>query len=206
MRHLAAWSLLSAAVLAGCRANTSLDMYYPPDDEEYEAIGDAPALLMDPAYYEEVKTSELGTEKTRGIAKTVDWIDVSTTIGTTYMNGGIGVESIERGDADNFYSARVLIKNRNVATAKIECKIAFFNAQGDRLIGVDDFTGDKEVWQPVQLEGLGSAKVTNSCRVKGAVSFRLHVRAAGASDDGLPDQGRDKQDESIRRLKELLGE
>ena len=173
------------ALVGGCRRNQD---FYNTYDAEEEAVGDYdPSLMVDAAFYENVTTSELGTELIRGTAKTVDWSFGSIDEGTTYLGGFIKVDKIFRQDADNFFKVSIRLRNTDGSPAKVEWKIALYDAQGTRMAGLSDWVGDKEVWRSASIEPRSSVLINNGSRVKGATVFRLTVRRSGASDDGLPD-------------------
>jgi hypothetical protein len=179
------------ALAGGCRRQNP-DFYNTYDAEE-EAVGEYdPSLMVDPAFYENVKTSELGTELIRGTAKTVDWSFGSIDEGATYLGGFLRVDKVFRQDADDFFKVTIRLRNTDASPAKIEWKIALFDANGTRMSGLTDWVGDKEVWRSASIEPRSSVLVNNGSRIKGATVFRLHVRRAGASDDGMPDAAKEK--------------
>jgi hypothetical protein len=177
MRHLA-WL---AVVAAGCGGGMKV-----PNDPDEPVRSDG-RVDVDPAAYQNVRTSELGTDRTRGIAKTIEWQKSGTELGTTYCGGAVVVEKILRDDADNFYGVRVRLANRQNQAAAFQWRIQFTNLKGEPLIGFNHNEVDEPVWKSVSLAPLGMEVVTDSCRLKGAVAFRLFVRKAGGKEDGLPD-------------------
>lgn len=207
MRQFIVVVALLAAVV-GCRRGYRSDFgdaYEPVEEVAYDYD---PTLMVDPAFYENVKTSELGTDVLRGPAKSVDWAFGSVEEGTTYIGGAIGVEKIHRNDAENFYNVSIRLRNRQATAQKIEWKIALFDGTGARVSGLTDWVGEKEVWHAASLEPHAFVSVSNGARLKGATVFRLHVRRAGASDEGHPEGsgGTDAIKESADALKKMLDE
>jgi uncharacterized protein YcfL len=146
-------------------------------------------LDIDKRIYDHPKTSELGTDRTRPIAKTVDWPAVSTNEGTTYQAGTAVIDKIFRQDADDFYAVGVRIGNRTTQPLKLEYRILFYDKNGARVLSLEtDFRN-------FIVEPRDVTVVSDGCRTKGAVGFRLFVRAAGSKDDGLPDGAVVKKDE-----------
>ena len=191
---IVAGALLAAVV--GCRHNR--DFTY--DTYEYdEPVGAYdPNMMIDPACYENVKTSELGTEM-RGRAKSVDWQYGSIEEGMTYVGGTILVDKVLRNDADNLFDVTIRLRNTDANPSKVEWKIALYSSDGTRIAGLTDWTGDKEVWHNCSIDARGFASVTNGARVKGATIFRLQVRRSGANDEGNPEKGKDRSFDDIRK-------
>lgn len=172
MRHYA-WVVVAAA-LAGCGGGGT---DYAPEpvtsyDTEFEVDADV---------YAHPRTSELGTDRTRGVAKTIEWQKAGTEIGTAYCAGAVVVDHILRHDAQNFYGVTVRVKNTRNEAQRLQWRILFYSLHGETLLGFN------EDWKSIVLDPLGHESVTDSCRLKGATAFRLFLRAGGASDEGLPD-------------------
>jgi len=184
MRHLA-WALMAVACATpGCGRRSIGDV----PDEPRDPYGSTDTeFTVDPSIYENPRTSELGTERTRGIAKTIEWQKSGTELGTTYCGGVAVVDKVLRDDAENFYSVRVRLENRRNEKHHLQWRIQFYNAKGEPLIGFNHNEVDEPTWKAIVLDPLGFSTVTDSCRLKGAVGFRLFVRKAGSNDVGLPD-------------------
>lgn len=180
MRHLV-WALLPLLVPACGRRHLDI-----PDEPIEPAYSDG-LVDVDPSIYASMKTSELGTERTRGIAKTIEWQKSGTELGTTYCGGAVVVEKVLRDDAENFFGVRVRMENRRNEKHTLQWRLQFYNAKGEPLIGFIHNEVNEPVWKSIVLPPLGFETVTDSCRLKGAVAFRLFVRKGGANDDGLPD-------------------
>ncbi len=193
-------SIVAIAILAaivGCRRKG--DFAYDAYEQYDEPVGDYdPTMMIDPACYDMVKTSELGTEW-RGRAKSVDWQYGSIEEGTTYLGGTLKVDRILRNDADNLFDVSIRLRNTDSNPVKVEWKIALYSSDGTRIAGLTDWIGDKETWHNASIDARGFASVSNGARVKGASVFRLHVRRSGASDEGLPEQGKDRTFDDIRK-------
>lgn len=158
----------------------------PPDEWQEEAGPEGTEVVIDHELLF-IPTSELGTERTRPIAKTIEWVAMGTEQGTTYIGGKVVVDRILRDDADNRYAVRVRLKNTGKEMLKLACLIRFYNRQGGQISGYVGSIGAAERWQGLILEPYGVATLSDFARVTGADGFKLHVRAAGATGDGSPD-------------------
>ncbi|MBI2932265.1 MAG: DUF1425 domain-containing protein [Planctomycetes bacterium] len=169
------WTLI-AVVMAGCGGRRR------PEPYPVEPVRSTNTeFAVDPTVYDEPRTSELGTNRTRGIAKTIEWQEIGTELGTTYCAGAVVVDQILREDAQDFYGVRVRLKNTRSESLTVGYQIRFYSVQGEALIG---FRTD---WRSAVVEPFGYETVTDACRLKGAVGFRLFVRLAGTAEEGLPD-------------------
>jgi len=175
-----------AVAAAGCRAGGE----EPP-----------PPQLVDPAAYEHPHTSELDTHLLRDMAKTIEWQKIGPELGDTYLGGTVAVDRVLRDDAANFYGVRVRLANRKNEPLPIQWRVEFVSAQEETRVGFTVLGPDDEGWRGAVLDPLGTAAVTDTCRVKGAVGFRLFVRAPGSNDAGLPDGFRSGAPEGLERLK-----
>ncbi len=72
------YAFLALLFVAGCG-----ESIHPNDEWQLEAGNEGTTVHIDPALLNN-PTSELGTERTRGIAKTIEWLPISTEEGTTY--------------------------------------------------------------------------------------------------------------------------
>lgn len=158
-------------------------------------------LLVDPTIYDHPHTSELGTHRTRGMSKTIEWQAIGTEEGATYMGGAVGVDRILRHDADNFFGVRVRLAARKNQAIPVEWRVAFYAADGLRLIGFNQLDEKDDGWRRAVLPPFGFAEVTDSCRVKGAIGFRLFVRAPGSKDEGVRDGFSGEAAESLEKLR-----
>src|SRR5437773_9172588 len=100
MRYVLA--LVIAAGIAGC---TSESIRPGPEWRE-EAGPEGTEVNIDPAKLDN-PTSELGTDRVRPIAKTIEWLPIGTEEGATYCDEAVVVERILRDDAENNYAVRV---------------------------------------------------------------------------------------------------
>ena len=157
-----------------------------PDEYPDERVGDeGTEFTVDPRTYD-VSLSELGTERVRPIAKTIEWPGISTEDGTQYHNGTIFVDRITREDADNNYGVRVRLKNTSEHVLKLEYLVRFYNRTGGLLAGWLGHSMQDERWTPFVVEPFNVREVGDFCRVMGAEGFRLFVRGSGSSLDGIP--------------------
>jgi hypothetical protein len=187
MRHFA-W-LLVAAAASGCgRGRSSSYEDYPQEPpSSYDT-----EFTVDPEIYQHPRTSELGTHRTRGIAKTIEWQKMGTELGTSDCSGLIVVDHVLRDDAQNLYGVRVRLKNTKNERSTVQWRIFFYNLQGEPMIGLNHSemtapgTACEPRWKSICVEPLGLETVTDACRVTGAVAFRLFVRTGG-NGEGLPD-------------------
>ena len=178
MRHTL-WALI---LLAGCGG----DSIHPPDEWREEAGPEGTDVNIDPAKLNN-PTSELGTDRVRAIAKTIEWLPIGTEEGATYSDEALVVDRILRDDAENNYAVRVRLKNTSKEVQKAQWLIRFYNRQGAQISGYVGGIGAGERWQGVVLEPYGYATVSDFARVMGAEGFRLYVKGAGGSADGSPD-------------------
>src|SRR5687767_9379955 len=119
MRH--ALIALSAVAFIGCYGES----IHPPDYPREEAGDEGTEVAIDPEILDQIQTAELGTDRTRGIAKTIEWTGISTEVGVTYHDDALTVDRILRDDADNQYGVRVRLKNSSKNVVKGEYLIRF---------------------------------------------------------------------------------
>jgi len=184
------YALIALLMLAGCGESIRApeDRYEGITAEEL-GINVDPALLNNP-------TSELGTDRTRGIAKTIEWPGIGTEEGATYGSEAVAVDRILRDDADNNYAVRVRLKNGTKEVQKLQWLLRFYNRQGAQISGYVCGLGAGEKWQGVVIEPYGYATVSDFARVMGAEGFRLLIKAPGSAGDGQPDDpSPDKKEE-----------
>lgn len=182
---------------AGCGESVRSGEY--PRDE----AGDEGTDVAIPAEtYEKPSISEFGTNKTRGIAKTIEWPGISTDEGTSFLSDAVAVDRIFREDADNLYAVRIRLKNTTKQPVKGEYLVRFYTRQGERILGYLGVGGMEERWTGFHLEPFGSTVVNDFCRVSGAEGFRLAVRGAGSKDDGNPDDPSPEAKEQRRLARE----
>ena len=182
--------LLSTAFAAGCAG----DSITPPDYPREEPGPEGTEVAIDPALLDRTETSELGTERTRGIAKTIEWTGISTEVGTSYAEDAITVDQILRDDADNQYGVRVRLKNGAKTPAKLDYLIRFYTRRGGQILSYNGVGGATERWTGIVLDPFGVATATDFARIQGAEGFRLFVRKAGSKDEGLPDDAEKKEE------------
>jgi len=178
MRH-ALWALV---LLAGCTGES----IHPPGEWREEAGPEGTDVKIDPAKLNN-PTSELGTERVRPIAKTIEWLPISTEEGATFSDEALVVDRILRDDADNNYAIRVRLKNTTKDVQKAQWIIRFYNRQGAQISGYIGGIGAQERWQGVVVDPFGYATISDFARIMGAEGFRLFVKGAGGSADGSPD-------------------
>ncbi len=178
--------LIITASLAGCGWG-EIDIEEMP----MEPVSSSDTQVsVDPSVYESPKTSELGTDRTRGQAKTLEWQQVGTEMGATYCGGAVVVDHVIREDADNWYGVRVRVKNTQNNVEKLQWRISFYNAKGERFLSLNETWKEgewNETWKSNAMDPLGLLTVTDACRLKGAVSYRLFLRRQGSNDAGNAD-------------------
>lgn len=187
MKHAA----LALVLIAGCHAKGQ-SVHPPP--YPMDPIGpEGTDVNVDPAIYDGVKTSELGTEKVRPIAKTIEWPAISTSEGDSFVSDAVVVDQIFREDADNMYGVRVRLKNAGAETLSLEYLIRFHTRAGANLAS---HNGD---WKPFLLEPFKTETVGDFALILGAEGFRLFVRPAGGGADGAPDDPARKEERKRAR-------
>ena len=189
------YAIFALVFAAGCYG----DSIHPPDEPGVEPGPEGTDVKIDPNLYESLKTSELGTEKVRPIAKTIEWPGVSTEVGTSYRGDALMVDHIFRDDADNSYGVRIRMKNTTQQVLKLEYLVRFYSREGGRLSGWAGGIGQNERWQGFVVEPLRHAVLTDSCKVIGAEGFRLFIRGAGANEEGIPDDPAKKEERALQR-------
>ena len=163
-------SALLLLALASCSGSSRKE---PTRTEE-------PVTRVDPQSSNPVRTDELGTDRTRPVAKTLEWPNVSTSDQAVYLGGEVVIDRIRREDAEDMYGVYVRLGNRSTQVQKIEYRILFFGANRNRLLGVH------EEYRSAILEPRGVREVSDACALHGAVGFQLLVRRTGTQDEGLP--------------------
>ena len=189
---------LIPVLAVGCSGDSLSSGDYPRDE-----AGDEGTDVAIPAEtYEKPSISEFGTNRVRGIAKTIEWPGISTDEGTSYLNDAVVVDRIFREDAENFYAVRVRLKNTGKTAVKGEYLVRFYTRQGERILGYIGVGGTEERWSGFHLEPFGSIVVNDFCRVSGAEGFRLAVRGAGSKTDGNPDDPSPEAKEERQRARQ----
>jgi len=185
MRH-ALWALVLLAGGSTLFATGCGESIHPPDEWAEEAGPEGTDVHIDPAKLNN-PTSELGTDRIRPIAKTIEWLPIGTEEGATYADEALIVDRILRDDADNNYAVRVRLKNTTKDVQKAKWIIRFYTRHGAQIAGYVGGIGSQEKWQGVVVEPFGYATISDFARVMGADGFRLYVKGAGGSADGSPD-------------------
>ncbi|HLY10979.1 MAG TPA: hypothetical protein VKW04_16885 [Planctomycetota bacterium] len=187
------YAFLAVLFVAGCGESIR-----PGDEWEQEAGSEGTTVHIDPAMLNN-PTSELGTDRTRGIAKTIEWMPISTEDGVTYGDDAVVVERILRDDADNNYGVRVRLKNTTKDVRKLQWLIRFYSRHGSQIAAYVGGIGTTEKWQGAVIEPYGYTTVSDFARVMGADGFRLFVKTAGSSADGTPDDPATKEERKQKR-------
>lgn len=191
------YALLAALLaVAGCAGDSIGAGEYPQEEPGPEGT----EVEIDPSIYENPGISELGTDLTRPIAKTIEWPGISTEEGARFVDDSLVVDRIVREDADGTYGARVRVKNTTRQALKVEYVIRFYTRKGARIVGYKGVAGNDERWTPVSIDSLRAAVLDDFARVTGAEGFRLHVRGPGSSGDGA--ETTPERLEEIRRQRE----
>lgn len=188
---------LTASAFVGCYGES----VRPPDYPREEAGDEGTEVAIDPEILDRIQTAELGTDRVRGIAKTIEWTGISTEVGASYHDDALTVDQIFRDDADNQYGVRVRLKNSTKNVVKGEYLVRFYNRQGGQILGYNGVGGKDERWTGFVADPFGGAVVGDFARVMGAEGFRLFVRKAGSKDEGLPDDPAKKEERRAAREK-----
>jgi hypothetical protein len=190
------YAILAALVAtAGACNNESI---HPPEEWREQAGPEGTDVNIDPAKLNN-PTSELGTERVRPIAKTIEWLPISTEEGATYNDEALVVDRILRDDADNSYAVRIRLKNTTKDVQKVQWIVRFYNRGGARISGYVGGIGAAERWQGAVIEPYGYTTISDFARVMGAEGFRLYVRGAAGSADGSPDDPANKDERKAKR-------
>jgi len=186
---------LTAVAFIGCYGES----VHPPPYPREEAGPEGTEVAIDPEILDQVQTAELGTERVRGIAKTIEWTGISTEVGVTYHEDALTVDHIFRDDADNQYGVRVRLKNSSKNVVKGEYLIRFYTRQGGQILGYKGVGGGQERWTGIVVDPFGVAVADDFARVSGAEGFRLFLRKGGSKDEGLPDDPAKKEERRLAR-------
>jgi len=197
MRYVLA--LVIADGIAGCNSES----IHPPNEWREEAGPEGTDVNIDPAKLNN-PTSELGTDRVRPIAKTIEWLPIGTEEGASYADESLVVERILRDDADNNYAVRVRLKNTTKDVQKVQWIIRFYNRNGAQISGYVGGIGSGERWQGAVVEPFGYTTISDFARVMGAEGFRLYVKGTGGSPDGSPDDAATKDERRSKREERKL--
>jgi hypothetical protein len=193
------YAFLALLVAAGCG-----ESIHPDKEWREEAGSEGTEVNIDPAKLNN-PTSELGTERVRPIAKTIEWLPIGTEEGATYNDEALVVDRILRDDADNNYAVRVRLKNTTKDVQKLQWIVRFYTRQGAQIAAYVGGLGSGERWQGVIVEPYGYATVSDFAKVMGADGFRLYVKGSGGSQDGSPDDPATKDERKSKREAALKG-
>jgi hypothetical protein len=188
------YALLAVLFVAGCGESIK-----PGSEWQEEAGSGGTTVNIDPAMLNN-PTSELGTDRTRGIAKTIEWAPISTEEGATYGDDAVVVDRILRDDAENNYGVRVRLKNTTKDVRKLQWLIRFYTRHGSQIAAYEGGIGAQEKWQGAVIDPFGYVTVSDFARVMGADGFRLLVKTAGSSPDGHPDDPATKEERKQKRM------
>jgi hypothetical protein len=191
--------LFSIALALACGAGCYGDSVSAPDYPRDEPGPEGADVQIDPAVYDHPRTTELGTDQTRGIAKTLEWPGISTEEGATYHDDAVVVDRVLRDDSDNLYGVRVRLKNTTKNTVKIDWVLRFYTRDGGRIASWAGGVGSQERWQGAVLEPFRHVTLHDFAKVSGAEGFRLYIRAGGSNAEGLPDDPSTKEERKRAR-------
>jgi len=189
----------SALLTAGCYGES----VRPPDEIQDEAGPEGTEVKLDPKVYE-IQTSELGTNQTHPIAKTIEWAGISSQVGDSYHDEAVVLDHVYRDDSDNNYGVRVRLKNTTRNVLKLEFLIRFYTRSGGQVMSYVGHAGVEERWTGAVIEPLKYAVLTDFARVQGAEGFRLFLRGTGSKLDGSPDDPAKREEK--RKAREAAGE
>ena len=187
------YAILALLFVAGCG-----DSIKPGDEWPQQAGSEGTELEIDAAKLNN-PTSELGTDRTRGIAKSIEWLPISTEEGATFNDDAVVVDRILRDDAENNFAVRVRLKNTTKDPQKLQWLVRFYARTGSQIGGYYCGMGASEKWQGTVIEPYGYATVSDFARVLGADGFRLYVKGAGSKEDGSPDDPATKDERKEKR-------
>ena len=191
--------LLPVLVLA---AGCSGESVHPPDYPREQAGPEGTDVYIDPAVYEKVESAELGTERTRGISKTIEWADISTPEGATYFGDAVAVDRVFREDGENIFGVRIRLKNTTKKAIQGEYLIRFLTRGGAPRLGYKGSAGGAERWTGFTIEPYGTEVVSDFSRIRGADGFRLFLKGAGGAADGSPDDPSPEAKEARRQARQ----
>ena len=191
--------LLPVLLLAAGCAGESV---HPPDYPREYPGPEGTEVQIDPVVYEKIESAELGTHRTRGISKTIEWADISTPVGSTYFGDAVVVDRVFREDGENIFGVRVRLKNTTKKPIQGEYLIRFMTRGGVPRLGYKGSAAGEERWTGFTLEPFGTETVDDFSRVRGADGFRLFLKGAGGSADGSPDDPSPEAKEARRRVRE----
>lgn len=183
------YALCALLLAAGCNVEARYEEQAGPEGTD---VNIDPAMLNSP-------TSELGTERVRPIAKTIEWVPIGTEEGATYGDEALVVDRILRDDADNNYGIRVRLKNTTKNVVKVQWLIRFYNRHGAQIAGYVGGIGSGERWQGAVVDPFGYTTLSDFARVMGAEGFRLYVKGPGGAQDGTPDDPATKEERRQKR-------
>jgi hypothetical protein len=187
------YALLGLLFVVGCG-----ESIHPGPEWQQDAGNEGTTVSIDPAKLNN-PTSELGTDRTRGIAKTLEWVPISTEEGSTYGDDSVVVERILRDDAENNYGVRVRLKNTTKNVRTFQWLIRFYTRYGSQIAAYQGGIGAQEKWQGAVLDSFGYVTVADFARVMGADGFRLFIKTAGSSPDGTPDDPATREQRKQKR-------
>ena len=192
--------LLAAVLPAGCGGGADVQdpgTYDPGPDPSYYPV-DTPGEVM------KFRTSELGTDKTRDPAKSIEWMKISTTEKTRYLGGIVSVDRILRNDAMGLYNVEIRLKNESESPLSCEVRVVFRSKEGESILGLyDDWRGGERVdWMKLSFDPYGLRNIAVSARMRHAVGFNLYIRTAGGEGEGHPDSG--VSDADARKLRRAV--
>lgn len=170
-----AWVIPGLVIFASCvPAAPQSDTRIPP---EQQAARPAIEIKRD----ESMQPSPWDFPPEPNVAKTIDWYPMSTKEGSNYVGGSVVIDKIFRQDAEDIFTVDVRLKNNQEQSVSGEYRIEFFDQKGTRLLGL------KRDWEPFIVEPLGLKVVSNTSIVKGAVGFKVFIRAKGSTGEGEPE-------------------
>jgi hypothetical protein len=193
------YALLALVFTAGCGESIR-----PPAEWQEEAGNEGTDVNIDPAKLNN-PTSELGTDRVRAIAKTIEWLPIGTEEGATYNDEALIVDRVLRDDADNNYAVRVRLKNTTKDVQKVQWIIRFYNRSGAQIAGYVGGVGAGERWQGAVVDPFGYTTISDFARVMGAEGFRLYLKGPGGSTDGSPDDPANKDERKAKREARKVG-
>ncbi|MBI4564961.1 MAG: DUF1425 domain-containing protein [Planctomycetes bacterium] len=166
-------ALFCVMALAGC----SSDFYYEDSDADVPEPREGP-IDVSGQIDRVALSSELSTSRTRDMAKTIEWPDMSTSEGNEYLGGAVTVDKIFRYDADNLFVVKVRLQNETDQSITFEWKVTFLDRHGRDIAGFG--FEDADAWKSLQIEPLSWETVSSNARIRGAVGFKLWIRPRSA--------------------------
>ncbi len=111
----------------------------------------------------------------------IDWLDISTEEGMTFLGGALVVDKIRRHYSENVLGVDVRLRNTTSDRVEGLYFVEFRSATHEPIMG------HKKEWHSFIADAHDYVVLTNSALTTGAVGFRLFVRGKSLENQGAPD-------------------